>query len=161
MGMSLQVPLPLKHTNHVDQWSSFEVYAWIAKNHQKFGLSQDDLDSIEESPLTGKQLMSKTDEDLSQEWAISIHAARKVVKKAASITKKAEKRKSEPLITSMLSNGDHTNNDLLYHHQDRINSTKHPLIHRLITYPKKNRVQNMDKHKHNHSHTIRIKQSCR
>ena len=58
--------------------------------------------------------MSKTDEDLSQEWAISIHAARKIVKKAAAITKKAEKRKSEPLITSIHPNGD----ELLNHHQE-------------------------------------------
>eukprot|EP01084_Bolivina_argentea_P317452 550391_1 len=108
--MSLQVPLPLTHANQVTQWSSFEVYTWITKHNDKFGLSQDDLDSIEESPLTGKQLMGKDDEQLSQEWAISIHAARKIVKKASSTQKKATKRKSEPIIP-ILTNGNNNNNN--------------------------------------------------
>lgn len=102
--MSLQVPLPLSHTSRVSEWTSFELYAWITKHHEKFNLSQEDLDSIEESPLSGKQLLQKDDEQLSQEWAISIHAARKIVKKANTLQKKAEKRKSEPII-NILNNG--------------------------------------------------------
>ena len=90
--------IQLSHVNRISEWTSFELYTWITKNHEKFNLNQEDLDSIEESPLSGKQLLHKDDEQLSQEWAISIHAARKIVKKANALERKAEKRKSEPIM---------------------------------------------------------------
>eukprot|EP01084_Bolivina_argentea_P200567 342961_1 len=103
---SLQVPLPLSHSTRISAWSSFEVFSWIVKNNEKFGLSQDDIDSIEESPLNGKQLLQKNDEDVSQEWAISIHAARKIVNKALHLERNAKRnRKSEPII-NILNGGD-------------------------------------------------------
>eukprot|EP01084_Bolivina_argentea_P317451 550390_1 len=95
--MSLQVPLPLTHANQVSQWSSFEVFIWIRKHNDKFGLSQDDLDNIEESPLTGKQLVSKDDEQLCKYWLISIHAARKILKSIINqkIFEKKEEKKNK------------------------------------------------------------------
>ena len=71
-----------QHSHHIKQiqllWSSDDVYLWLTRNADKFSLNADDLESIEESPLNGNQLMATDDEQLSQEWAISIHSARKI-----------------------------------------------------------------------------------
>ena len=88
-------------SNNISRWSADDVYEWISANTDKFGLNQDDLESIAEDPVTGAQLVGKDDEELSQDWALSIHAARKIVRKAQQIQRKAEKRSSEPIISIM------------------------------------------------------------
>eukprot|EP01083_Nonionella_stella_P035492 96822_1 len=103
--MSSQVPF----SGQVDDWTVIDVYTWIAQNTDNFGLNQDDLDSIEEAPLTGNQIIQKDDEQLSQEWAVSIHAARKIVAKLSQIQNKFAKRQSEPIIT-IFNGGNNANN---------------------------------------------------
>lgn len=105
---SLQFSIPLKGTNNFSKWNEFQVFAWLNQNQEKFDLEADDMDNIDDSHLTGAQLLSKTEDELSVEWVVSIHSVRKILAKAnslqnstgiafmADIDEKNQRRSSEP-----------------------------------------------------------------
>ena len=109
---SLAVPAKVSKKN-ITEWSASDVLRWIRKYNDKYQLTQEQLEFIEDNPLNGKELLSYKHDTLSEYWKISIDIAKKITQRVVAL--EVSRRKSEPNINPIdiakLSNTDNTTNN--------------------------------------------------